>query len=194
MEHRFSTCGYPSRRLGAVHARRRTLAAGIRLSRRRRRPGVGAGLWEPCLARLQNLAFARSMLTSLRRAPIRRRRFGRGCARQQAQRVFHRCERANRADRSGRAELLSEIGASPAIVRAGRKGLEFRSWPPMCLSRKGPENRVLPDQGTSSVRFSRGAAEETGRGNAVAARGDFSCVPDLAVGRDSNVSTSSAAR
>ena len=192
MEHRFSTRGHPSRRLGAAHARRRTLAAGIRLSRRRRRPG--AGLREPCLARLQNLAFARSMLTSLRRAPIRRRRFGRGCARQQAQRVFHRCERANRADRSGRAELLSEIGASPAIVRAGRKGLESRSWPPMCLSRKGPENRVLPDQGTSSVRFSRGAAEETGRGNAVATRGDFSCVPDLAVGRDSNVSNSRAAR
>ena len=74
------------------------------------------------------------------------------------------------------------------------EGLESRSWPPMCLSRKGPENRVLPDQGTSSVRFSRGAAEETGRGKAVAVRGDFSCVPDLAVGRDSNVSNSRAAR
>jgi len=40
------------RRLGAAHARRRTLATAMRLSRRRRRPGVGSDLRSPGAARL----------------------------------------------------------------------------------------------------------------------------------------------
>ena len=88
--------------------------------------------------------------------------------------------------RSCRESGLGKLG------KAGRAGEGLEST--RCLSRKGPENRVFPCHGMSSVRLLGGAGEETGRGNAFPAGGDFPCVPDLAVGLDSNVSGWRAAR